>query len=153
MTETYSLQTFHVFPVSARAVWALLADFGAITRWWPKGGPVEIDRVVLEGQGVGMIRHIYNKGMPQAISERLDLLDEAHMILQLSHAGSGLPNLPFYQATGQLSELAGNRCEFSYRSKFQVARGEENISRDRLLRAYALMFKGLEAAATASKVT
>ena len=29
----------------AAAVWALLADFGAIERWWPADGPILIEEV------------------------------------------------------------------------------------------------------------
>ncbi|MDY0067163.1 MAG: SRPBCC family protein [Steroidobacteraceae bacterium] len=148
MTETFCLETFHVFPVPARKVWALLADFAAIQQWWPRGGAIEIERVVVEGEGVGMVRHIHNRGMRRAISERLDFIDDANMILRLSHVGSEPPNLPFYQATGQLSDLSGDRSRFTYRSELRVARGAENVSRDHLLAAYASMFKGLQAAAS-----
>jgi hypothetical protein len=71
MTSSY------VLAVPARAVWGLLADFGSIQQWWPTEGPVRIDHVEVEGQGVGMIRHIYNEGIPSPVSERLDLLDHA----------------------------------------------------------------------------
>jgi carbon monoxide dehydrogenase subunit G len=49
------------------AVWAALGDFGGIQA----GGPIE--RVEVEGQGVGMVRHIHMGG--GVVSERLDAHD------------------------------------------------------------------------------
>jgi hypothetical protein len=149
-TMKHRLQTLHVFPCPAREVWTLLADFGAIDRWWPKDSPVRIERVEVEGTGVGMIRHIYVAGLEHPIDERLDFLDEANMVLRLSHARPTPPNLPYYRATGRLADLDGGRSAFTYEGEFSTAPGEENAGRDRLLRSYANMFRGLEQACVGS---
>lgn len=146
MTRRHRLRTLHVFPCQSRQIWSLLADFGAIERWWPKDGPVRIQRVEVEGKGPGMIRHIYVEGVERPIDERLDFIDDASMVFKLSHAQANPPNLAFYQATGRLADLEDGRSLFTYESEFSTAPGEENAGRDRLLRSYANMFRGLEEA-------
>lgn len=143
MTRRHRLQTLHVFPCRARQVWNLLADFGGIERWWPKSGPVRIRRVDIDGEGMGMIRHIYVDGIDLPIDERLDFIDDANMVLRLSHAQTNPPNLLFYQATGRLMDLDDGRSLFTYEGEFSTSPGEENAGRDRLLRSYDNMFQGL----------
>ena len=84
----HQITTHHDFDAPAALLWELLADFAHIERWWPKDIPaVQIERVEvgrlenlkaladdveLEGEGIGLTRHIYNKGFAAPVSERLD---------------------------------------------------------------------------------
>jgi hypothetical protein len=136
-----------VLPAPAEAVWRLLADFGAIQRWWPKEGPIQIEHVEIEGQGVGMIRHIRNKGVPNPVSERLDLIDESSRILVLSIVGNRPPAITAYVAEGHVVEIDAAHCRLNYRALITTTPGREERVRDAVLKTWAVMFQGLEAAA------
>jgi hypothetical protein len=146
--NSVTLQTFHTFDSPLVRVWQLLADFGAIDRWWPTDGSLVIARVEVEGQGIGMVRHIYNRGAAHAVMERLDRLDATERILQLSILGRDPGRTAWYQATGQLLELEEGRCRLDYQSCFTARRGKENQTRDSIFAAYREMFRGLQAAAS-----
>ena len=102
MTEVTASQ---VLEAPADAVWSLLADFGAIQRWWPTDGSAPIERVTLEGEGVGMIRHIHNRGAAHAVSERLDFLDPSSRTIVLSIVGQRPAGITAYVAEGHVTEL------------------------------------------------
>ena len=145
--DKLTIRTFHVFNAPAAAVWALLADFGAIERWWPTEGELVIDRIELEGQGIGMVRRIFNRGAARAVSERLDRLDGVEKVLQLSILGPDPLRAAWYQATCRIVELDEGRCRLDYESEFTAPRGRENQSRDGIFAAYKAMFVGLQNAA------
>ena len=145
------MQKLHVhydFNAPRNTVWAFLLDFGDIEAWWPKGEIVDIDHVDLEGEGIGMIRHIYNVGFDHALSERLDALDPENHVLKLSIVCDRPVGLLRYQATGQLSELEGGGCRLTYDSEFVTEKGREKEAEEFLLAAYALMFRGLDSASS-----
>jgi hypothetical protein len=145
--DKLTIRTFHVFDAAAATVWALLEDFGAIERWWPTEGELVIDRVELEGRGIGMVRRIFNRGATRAVSERLDRLDSVAMVLQLSILGPDPLRTAWYQATCRIVEMDEGRCRLDYESEFTAPRGRENQSRDGILAAYKAMFIGLQNAA------
>ncbi|GAB3287473.1 SRPBCC family protein [Parahaliea aestuarii] len=140
------IEASHDYTVNAESIWGLLVDFGNIEAWWPTSGPVRIARVELEGKGVGMVRHIFNEGMPAPVSERLDGLDEDSLTWQLSIVGERPAGLLQYQATGTLAPLPRGGCRMAYRGEFEAAPGREEEAREFLKGAYALMFDGLEQA-------
>ena len=131
----------------AAAVWTLLADFGAIERWWPADGPIQIERVDIEGSGVGMIRHIHNKGIPGFISERLDLVDPATRTWILSIVGTRPRGMTAYVAEGHLVELGAGRCRIDYRANVTTDPGRDEQVKRALLLTWPVMFRGLEQAA------
>ena len=136
-----------VLPAPAQAVWDLLRDFGAIERWWPKEGPIQIEQVEIEGQGVGMVRHIRNKGVPNPVSERLELMDEASRTLVLSIVGNRPPGITAYVAEGHVVEIDAAHCRLDYRALITTTPGREERVRVAVLKTWAVMFQGLEAAA------
>lgn len=131
---------------SVQQVWDLLADFGNIQAWWPQDGPVRIERVVLEGQGIGMIRHIYNHGMPQCASERLDLLDPDNKTLVLSIVGQRPGGITAYVATSRLLPQGPDACVMEHRALVTTTPGREKAVERFLRQAYELMFRGLNEA-------
>lgn len=135
-----------VLNASAEAVWTTLADFGAIQSWWPTDIPMPIERVTIEGQGIGMIRHILNRGAGQPVSERLDLLDPVSRTLVLSIVGERPLGLTAYIAEGRVAELDHGRCRVDYRALFTTAPGREEAVKRGLLKTWCVMFRGLEAA-------
>lgn len=143
----HRITTSQEFETSSETLWDLLQDFAHIERWWPTHDPaVQIDRVEVEGEGIGMVRHIYNQGYPDPVSERLDFLDPASMTYKLSIVGKAPVGITRYQATGRIEPLASGRCRLSYASEFATASGLSDDAEAWLRMAYDLMFKGLAAA-------
>jgi hypothetical protein len=132
----------------ADAVWGLLADFGAIDRWWPRE-PMPIESVTIEGEGIGMVRHIRNAGVPQPVSERLDFLDPASRTLVLSIIGQRPPGIAAYVAEGRVEAIDATSCRIHYRALVTTEPGLEDSVRRGLLKTWARMFRGLEATARA----
>lgn len=132
-------------------LWRLIEDFGNIEAWWPRGAPVNIQRVELEGSGIGMTRHIYNEGMPSAVSERLDALDRDSLSWKLSIVGDRPVGLVRYSASGVITPLSEAHSKIEYLGEFEAEAGREEEARQFLLGAYELMFDGLgEASARAA---
>lgn len=133
---------------SAERVWSLLADFGQIEAWWPRDGSLQIERVVVEGEGVGMVRHIYNRGVAHCASERLDLIDPQSFTLVLSIIGRRPGGITAYVATSRVLPVTPHRCRVVHRSLVTTVPGREQVVEGFLRQAYAQMFAGLQAAAT-----
>lgn len=143
----YRIETSQEFAAAPDALWDLLQDFAHIERWWPDHDPaVQIERVELEGEGIGMTRHIYNNGYPEPVSERLDALDPESMSYTLSIVGKAPVGITRYQAIGRVEPLAADRCRLNYRSEFETASGRPDDADAWLRTAYGLMFAGLAAA-------
>lgn len=87
----------------AEKVWAIIADFGNVS--WVPG----IEKVELEGEGVGMVRHLTVPVFPQ-LHERLDAIDHEKMILDYSVPAVAFIHLKDYKARAKVSELEGERC-------------------------------------------
>ena len=138
------LHSHHDINSPRETIWQLLIDFGNIERWWPKGEIVDIERVVLDGSGPGMTRHIYNVGFEGAISERLDSIDYDNYSYQLSIVGERPAGLLHYQATGKLTVIDDNTCRLTYDSEYIVEEGREEEAEGLLLLAYELMYRGLD---------
>jgi uncharacterized protein YndB with AHSA1/START domain len=142
--------TSKVLEASADAVWRLLEDFGAIQRWWPTDISVPIEQVKLEGEGIGMIRHIHNRGAAHAVSERLDFIEPASRTLVLSIVGTRPAGITAYVAEGHVIDLGQGRCRLDYRALVRAAPGQEEPVQRALLKTWAQMFRGLETAARRS---
>jgi uncharacterized protein YndB with AHSA1/START domain len=127
------------FDAAAEKVWALLVNFGDIQAWWP----TQLERVDVEGQGPGMIRHMYTGGFEHPVSERLDSLDHDNMTIRLSIIGEMPAGMTEYRATGTLTRTGTDSCSIEYRSEFQVEDNMEDAASGFLLGAYEAMFKGL----------
>jgi len=137
----------------ADAVWRLLEDFGAIRDWWPTDVSAPIEHVTVEGQGVGMIRHIHNRGAACAVSERLDLIEPASRTLVLSIVGTRPRGITAYVAEGQVIDLGDGRCRLDYHALVSTTPGMEDGVRRAVLKTWELMFRGLEDAARRGGVT
>ncbi len=142
-----TIDIHHDCKADPEVIWGLIVDFGNIEAWWPKGGAVDIERVEVEGEGIGTTRHIYNAGMPAPVSERLDALDPEKLSWRLSIVGDRPAGIRLYNARGTLSTLPGNTCRIAYHGDFEAEPGREDEARQFLLGAYQLMFQGLAQAA------
>lgn len=134
------------FNSPADRLWSLVRDFGNIEPWWPKESPIKIDRVEQEGQGVGMIRHIYYVGVPTPLSERLEFLDDGTRTYGLSIVGKGVPGLVSYSARGVITETSANSCRLDYSAEIQ-ANPEKEAAVEKTLRfGLSQVIAGLKAA-------
>jgi hypothetical protein len=87
----------------AEEVWAVIADFGNVD--WVPG----VEKVELEGEGVGMIRHLTVPVYPP-LHERLDAIDQREMVLDYSIPAVAYLQVKNYRARAQVFELEGQRC-------------------------------------------
>lgn len=134
------------FDAKAAAVWNVLIDWAAIIDWMPDG---YIRELRMDSQsperGPGAIRHIIT-GNGVALSERLDLADEAAGVLELSLVEPLPWGLLSYRARGKLDELPGNRCRLTWSSMLEMP--QPGIEADRVVsllrKSYAKMFLGIK---------
>ncbi len=84
-------------------VWAVFADFGNVS--WVPG----IEKVELEGEGIGMIRHLSVPVLPP-LHERLDALDHEQKVLEYSIPRVEYIGVKDYHARAQVLELEPGRC-------------------------------------------
>jgi len=146
----HQITVHHDFDTSTDVLWDLLSDFAHIERWWPKDIPaVQIERVELEGEGIGLTRHIYNKGFAAPVSERLDFQDPATLTYKLSIVGQRPVGITAYQATGRIEPLPDGRSRLNYTGEFTTESGKPEEAEAFLRMAYDLMFQGLSAATAA----
>ncbi len=101
------------FDASAEKLWAMLANFGDIS-WIPA-----IEKVELEGEGVGMIRYVTTPGLP-TLAERLDAIDHDNMILDYSVPLVAYMQVKNYTARAQVFKLADNRCRIHWSCKCEA---------------------------------
>jgi hypothetical protein len=92
------------FEFSAEKLWALIADFGDIS--WVPG----VEKVVLEGEGVGMVRHIYVPVVPK-LEERLDAIDHETMTLDYSIPAVEYLQVKNYKARAQVIKGDSEHCK------------------------------------------
>jgi hypothetical protein len=96
-----------VLEFGAQKVWAIIADFGNVS--WVPG----IEKVELEGEGVGMVRHLTVPVFPQ-LHERMDAIDHEKMILDYSIPAVAYIDLKNYFARAQVVALEAERCRLIY---------------------------------------
>ena len=77
---------------SAEEVWEVMRDYGDLS--WAQG----IDEVMVEGDGVGMLRKVRTAGSPDFIHERLTARDDTAMTLTYAIEGDGIAGLSHYKA-------------------------------------------------------
>ena len=94
------------------AVWAKIADFGAIGEWAPG-----LEKCELEGEGVGAVRRITMGGMQ--ISERCEKLDEAGHSLTYSIVDGPMP-VENYLATITITDAENGRSRIVWTCSFDT---------------------------------
>lgn len=127
-------------PFPADRIWGLVADFGGLADWWPQG---LLDRVEVDGDGVGMVRHIHTL-VGIVLSEQLDALDNQARRLELSITGDLPAAMSDYHASGHVVELSPGRCRIEWTGRYRVPSADaEAGARAFIEGAYAIMFRGL----------
>ncbi len=91
------------YEFGAEEVWAVFADFGNVS--WVPG----VEKVDLEGEGVGMIRHLTVPVFPP-LQERLEAIDHEERVLVYSIPSVEFIEVKNYTARAQVFDLGGGRC-------------------------------------------
>ncbi len=122
-------------------VWEVLADFGNFLVWATGGrGTAQI-----EGEGVGMIRHLDIPGLGQ-VSERLDQLDTESMVLGYTMVSDAMAGMAKYSACVQLVDEGNGRSQLSWRGELEPEQGmDADEVGASLAGSYDMMAQGLEA--------
>lgn len=121
------------------AVWRLLADFGNVS-WIPVAG-----KVVVEGAGPGMRRHIHGGGGAPVV-ERLVAVDPDQQALRYSiDENNPLPVLR-YDATVRVSPVGDSRSVIRWDVSFEPS-GDEAEAASAIEQIYGVMATWLETAA------
>lgn len=128
------------FPVPARRLWDLVADFGNIDTWWPAG---MLEKVEVRGDGVGMVRSIHTV-VGIVLDEKLLSIDHEARELTLSIVGDLPAGIADYRATGRVTELGPDRCRLRWEGRYEVPGPDaEAGARGFIEGAYGSMFRGL----------
>jgi len=114
------------------AVWALIADFGDVS--WVPG----IEKVDLEGEGIGMIRHLTVPVFPQ-LHERLDAIDPEAMVLEYSIPAVEYIGVKNYSARAQVVELGPGRSRVHWSCRAEADGAPETEASDKTRAFYEAM--------------
>jgi hypothetical protein len=106
------------FEISARRVWDLIADFGDVG--WVPG----VEKVELEGEGVGMVRHLTVPVYSQ-IHERLDAIDHEQRVLDYSIPAVEYLHVKNYRARARVVELSHDRCKVIWSCRAEASGADE----------------------------
>jgi carbon monoxide dehydrogenase subunit G len=91
------------FEFDAETVWGVFADFGNVS--WVPG----VEKVEVEGEGIGMIRHLTVPVFPP-LHERLESLDHDAKVLEYSIPSVEYIEVKNYRARAEVTESGSGRC-------------------------------------------
>jgi hypothetical protein len=125
----------------SEAAWKVLADFGNFLPWATGGAGT----ARLEGDGVGMTRHLDIPGLG-LVSERLDRIDDASRTLAYSLVSENTAGMARYSARVQVIPDRPGQCYLRWRGEFEPQPGiDPEEVENSLAGSYARMSQGLEA--------
>lgn len=120
------------YEFAADEVWAVIADFGNVS--WVPG----IEKVDLEGDGVGMIRHRTVPVFPQ-LHERLDAIDHERKVIEYSIPAVEYISVKNYRARAQVVDLEHGRCRVLWSCKAEAQGASEAEAGDKTRAFYEAM--------------
>lgn len=101
--------------LDADKVWKKLVDFGATEKFVPD----LIEKVILEGNGVGALRTIYIKGGGE-ILERLTSINRNKLEMKFIILSTPMP-VYNYEGIFQIDPKDGDKCSVKFESIYEVA--------------------------------
>lgn len=120
------------YEFAADVVWALLADFGNVS--WIPG----IEKVDLEGEGVGMVRHLTVPVFPQ-LHERLEAIDHGAKVLEYSIPAVEYISVKNYGARAQVVDQGRGRCRVLWSCKAEAEGASEAEASEKTKAFYEAM--------------
>lgn len=131
------------YEVAAERAWALIADFGDVS--WVPG----IEKVEVEGDGVGMVRHLTVPVFPP-LHERLDAIDHSARMLEYSIPAVEYIQVENYRARAQVVDLGRGRCRLLWSCEAEAAGASEEEATDKTRAFYEAMLGWIDDALTQS---
>lgn len=126
--------------VPADDVWEVVADFGAIERWWPTG---LLSKIEIEGTGIGMVRALHTS-IGMVLRERLDALYPDEHRIEISVFGDLPVGITAYTAAGTVVARDPGTCRFDWIGHYAVPhKSAERPAREFVERTYTTMFRGI----------
>jgi hypothetical protein len=104
------------------ALWKVISNFGEVA--WMQG----IDRVEVEGEGVGMVRAIYAGGGDTPVLEELESLNEDERRLGYTISKNNPLPVASYHATITAVDLGAGKSRIDWASTFDAAPGMEEAA-------------------------
>ena len=116
----------------ADEVWGLVADFGNVS--WVPG----IEKVELEGEGTGMVRHLTVPVFPP-LHERLDAIDHELRVLEYSIPSVAYIQVESYRARAQVIDIGPGRCRVLWSCQAEAQGASEAVASDKTRAFYEAM--------------
>ncbi len=101
--------------VKTDIVWKKLIDFGGTEKFVPE----LIEKVNVEGKGIGAVRNIYLKGGGEII-EKLTKIDDANLLMEFVILSTPMP-ISKYTGIFEVNKVSSNKCEVTFTSKYSVS--------------------------------
>ena len=101
-------------------VWNKLIAFGGTEKFVPK----LIEKVIVEGKGIGAVRYIHLKGGGEII-ERLTKIDSTNHQMEFIIISTPMP-ISNYTGIFFVDHISNNKCEVTFTSKFNVSKENKN---------------------------
>ena len=127
-----------MLPAPPDEMWALVADFGGMLRWWPPGVFTAVDA---EDEGEGMLRHIHTAD-GQIMTEQLTLLDPETRTLELELLEGLPPWMDWFFSRYEIIPR-GETCRLRWSPRGSVAPGTEDKFHRYVEIGFELISKGL----------
>lgn len=100
--------------LNAEKVWEKLIDFGGTEKFVPD----LIEKVIVEGNGIGAVRTIYLKGGAE-ITEELTYIDESRFLMKFIILSTPMP-VYNYEGIFEISAKEDDKCNVKFESIFDV---------------------------------
>jgi len=111
--------TKDIVEVQANLVWKKLIAFDGTEKFVPE----LIEKVDLEGKGIGTIRNIYLKGGGKIVEE-LTKVDSSNHSMEFIILSTPMP-ISNYTGICKVREITNNKCEVTFTSKYSVSKENE----------------------------
>lgn len=105
--------------LNAEKVWKKLIDFGGTEKFVPD----LIEKVLVEGNGIGAVRTIYLKGGGE-ILEKLTSIDQIRLKMKFIILSTPMPVLN-YEGVFTINSQGNNKCTVIFESNYEVQAVQE----------------------------
>lgn len=119
-----SLKSKGIVNLDKKIIWKKLVSFGGTEKYVPE----LIEKVIVQGNGIGSIRNIYIKGGGEIV-EKLTLADENKFELRFIIVSTPMP-VYNYEGIFNISSINDNKSEVEFESVYEVLSNQENEIND-----------------------
>lgn len=125
----YGVVVERTVPISRRRFFTGLMDFGGVGKLAPEA----VEKIECEGEGLGARRHVYIKGLPGPVIERLDVASDERVFAYSIINETALP-LERYIAVVELADAPDGGCVVRWGSNW-IAKGQPEAEVRKMLTA------------------